>query len=131
MPLYVVEKTLDQVILLDLRGRIRLGDETAILRKAVDGILRSGRHQIVLSLEGVDYIDSTGLATLIGCCISARRLKGDLKLAHLTTRVHDLLQITRLSTIFESYPTASEAKQAFEVRQEVVSRQPSCRQDSR
>jgi anti-anti-sigma factor len=112
--LYVVEKAFDDIVLLDLRGRIRLGDETAILHKAVDDILGSGRHQIVLSLEGVDdYIDSTGLATLIACCISARRLKGDLKLAHLTTRVHNLLQITRLSRVFDCYQTASEAKQAF------------------
>jgi len=115
--LYIVEKALDEIVLLDLRGRIRLGDETAVLRKAVDDILRSGRRQIVLSLEGVDYIDSTGLATLIACCISARRLSGDLKLAHLTTRVRDLLQITRLSTVFDSYHTASEAKEAFQSRQ--------------
>ena len=114
--LYIVEKSLDDVVLLDLRGRIRLGDETAALRKTVDDILSSGRRQIILSLEGIDYIDSTGLAILIACCMSARKQKGDLKLAHLTTRVRDLLQITRLSTVFDSYQTASDAKLAFQER---------------
>ena len=114
MPLYIVEKALDGVAVLDLRGRITLGDETANLRQAVNGVLGSQRKQIILSLKGVNYIDSSGLSTLISCFISARKQGGDLKLAHLTTRVRDLMQITRLSTVFESYETVEDAKRSFE-----------------
>jgi len=116
VPLYIVEKALDDIAVLDLRGRIILGDETASLRQAVNGLLGSARRQIILSLKGVNYIDSTGLSTLIGCFISTRKQGGDLKLAHLTTRVRDLLQITRLSTVFESYETVEDAKRSFEQR---------------
>jgi anti-sigma B factor antagonist len=116
VPLYIVEKALDDVVLLDLRGRIVLGDETATLRHATEKVLASSRRHIILSLKGVNYVDSTGLSTLIACCMSARKQGGDLKLAHLTTRIRDLLQITRLSTVFDSYATIEEAKRSFEQR---------------
>jgi anti-sigma B factor antagonist len=112
--LYMVEKALDDVVLLDLRGRITLGDETARLRQVLTDLVNSDRRQIILSLEGVNYIDSSGLSTLVASFISVRKLGGDLKLAHLTTRVRDLLQITRLSTVFESYQTVEDAKKSFQ-----------------
>ncbi|PYV00935.1 MAG: anti-sigma factor antagonist, partial [Acidobacteria bacterium] len=65
-------------------------------------------------LEGVSYIDSSGLSTLVACYTSARKRGGDLKLTHLTTRVRDLMQITRLSTVFETYNTVEEAQKSFQ-----------------
>jgi anti-sigma B factor antagonist len=114
--LYIVEKALNGIAVLDLRGRITLGDETANLRQMVNDLLNSGRKQIVLNLKGVNYIDSSGLSTLIACFISSRKQGGSLKLAHLTTRVRDLMQITRLSTVFESYETVEDAKNSFDQR---------------
>jgi anti-sigma B factor antagonist len=116
VPLYIVEKELDHVALLDLRGRITLGEETAKLRKMLDDVLASGRRQIILNLQGVNYIDSSGLSTLIACCISARKQGGDVRLAHLTSRVRDLLQITRLSTVFEAYDNVHDAQRSFALR---------------
>jgi anti-anti-sigma factor len=82
----------------------------------VNNLLGSDRTKIILSLKGVNYIDSSGLSTLIACFVSTSKQNGKLKLAHLTTRVHDLLQITRLSTVFESYETVEDAKRSFEQR---------------
>jgi len=113
MPLYMVEKKLDDLVLLDLRGRLILGQETADLRGRLGRLLDSGHLRIILKLEGVSYIDSSGLSTLVACYTSARKRGGDLKLTHLTTRVRDLMQITRLSTVFETYNTVEEAQKSF------------------
>jgi len=114
MPLYMVEKKLDDLVLLDLRGRLILGQETADLRGRLGRLLDSGHLRIILKLEGVSYIDSAGLSALIACYTSARKRGGDLKLTHLTTRVRDLMQITRLSTVFETYNTVEEAQKSFQ-----------------
>ncbi len=114
MPLYIVEKLFDAVTVLDLRGRLVLGPETAHLREKVHQVASAGSMKIVLKLEGVSYIDSSGLSTLLACLVSTRKMGGELKLSHLTTRVHDLLQITRLSTIFETYNTVEEARRSFD-----------------
>lgn len=114
MPLYIVEKLIDGITVLDLRGRLVLGPETAQLRGKVQDVTARGNSRIILNLEGVTYIDSSGLSTLLSCLVSTRKLGGELKLTHLTTRVRDLLQITRLSTIFETYDSVEEARRAFE-----------------
>ena len=71
MPLYMVEKKLDDLVLLDLRGRLILGQETADLRGRLGRLLDSGHLRIILKLEGVSYIDSAGLSTLVACYTSA------------------------------------------------------------
>jgi anti-sigma B factor antagonist len=114
MPLYMVEKKLNGVLLLDIRGRLTLGQETADLRAKLSALLDAGNLRIILKLEGVTYIDSAGLSTLIGSYISARKRGGDLKLTHLTARVRDLMQITRLSTVFDTYNTVEAARKSFE-----------------
>jgi len=100
-------------MVLDARGRITLGRETEALRESVKAILRAGRTRVVLDLAGVDYIDSAGLGTLVALSTSVRQTGGELKLANLTARVHDLLQITRLSTIFEVYDSLEKARLSF------------------
>jgi len=113
MPLYIVEKLVDGVMLLDLRGRLTLGEETEKLRGKVRQLVEGGYSRIILNLEEVSYIDSVGLSTLVASYTSARKQGGELKLLHLTKRVHDLLQITRLSTVFEIYDSLEEAQQSF------------------
>ena len=114
MPLYIVEKALGDVTLLDLRGRITLGLETSSLRDRVTGLVAAGRSRIILNLAEVDYIDSVGLSTLISGYATARKGGGDLKLLQITKRIRDLLQITRLITVFESFETLEEAQKSFE-----------------
>jgi anti-sigma B factor antagonist len=113
MQLYIVEKMVNGVMLLDLRGRITLGEETEALRGRVRQLVEAGHTRIILNLEEVNYIDSVGLSTLVASYTSARKQGGDLKLLHLTKRVHDLLQITRLSTVFEIYDSLEEAQRSF------------------
>jgi len=114
MPLYMVEKKLGDVVLLDVRGRLTLGQETADLRSKLTHLLEAGQLKIILNLHGVSYIDSSGLSTLVACYATARKNSGTLKLTHLTTRVRDLLQITHLSTVFETYPTVEDAVRSFQ-----------------
>lgn len=113
MHLYMVEKLVNGVMVLDLRGRITLGEETEALRGRVKQLVEGGYTRIILNLEEVNYIDSVGLSTLVASYTSARKQGGNVKLLHLTRRVHDLLQITRLSTVFEIYDNLEEAQRSF------------------
>lgn len=113
MPLYIVEKIVDDVTLLDLRGRITLGDETVALRERVKKLVEDGHTRLILNLEQVEYIDSVGLSSLVACYTASRKQGGDLKLLHLTKRVRDLLQITRLITVFDCYDTLEQAQQSY------------------
>jgi anti-sigma B factor antagonist len=100
------------VVIVDCYGRIVMGEETAFLRGQVKDLLNESR-QIVLNLAEVNYIDSSGLGTLVGLYTSARGVGGEIKLASLTSRVKDVLQITKLGSIFEFYDTAEEAASTF------------------
>ena len=114
MPLHVVEKVIDGFMLLDLRGKITLGPDTEIVRNRVKDVIEAGHKRVILDLGGVSYIDSAGLATLVACYISARKAGGQVKLLNLTKIVRDLLQITRLSTVFEIYDNLEAAQRSFE-----------------
>jgi anti-sigma B factor antagonist len=105
-------RSLRGVFIVDCYGRIVMGEETALLRQQVKGLLSQSR-QIVLNLADVNYIDSGGLGTLVGLYSSARSTGREIKLAALTGRVKDVLQITRLGSIFEFYDTAEEAAATF------------------
>lgn len=113
MAIYIVEKALGDVTLLDIRGRVTLGPETEALRSKVRELLEAGRRHILLDLGEVTYIDSVGLSTLVASFTSARKLGGDVKLVHLPRGVHQLLQITRLSTVFDIYDDVAKARQSF------------------
>ena len=113
MALYMVEKGVSGIMLLDLRGRITLGEETAALRSKIRQLIEGGHSQVILDLGEITYIDSVGLSTLVASYTSVRKLGGDLKLLHLPRGVHHLLQITRLSTVFEIYDECEAAVQSF------------------
>ena len=113
MALYIVEKVVDGVMLLDLRGRITLGPETEAVRSKLKQLLNAGQHRIILNLGEITYVDSVGLSTLVAAYTSARNAGGNLKLLHLPRGVQQLLQITRLSTVFEIYEDLATAVESF------------------
>jgi anti-sigma B factor antagonist len=113
MPLHVVEKLMGDVLVLDARGRITLGRETEALRKQFQDVVDAGHKRIILNLAGVDYIDSAGLGALVAGSSSIRRAGGELKLVNLTDRIRGLMQITRLSTIFEVHDSLEKARSSF------------------
>ena len=128
MSLKVTARTTDGVKVIDCAGRIVFGDESSQLRDAVKKDLADS-NRIVLNLADVTYIDSGGIGTMVGLFTSARNAGGDIKLANLTKRVSDLLQITKLITVFESYDDVPKAVAAFSKSQRgTVSTMPSRRE---
>jgi anti-sigma B factor antagonist len=115
MTLKMSTRLLDGIVVLDCSGRIIFGEETTALRETVKQLLTETR-QIVLNLANVNYIDSGGLGTLVGLYTSARNAGGSIKLANLTQRVGDLLQVTKLLTVFDVYDGEDMAVRAFRKR---------------
>ena len=101
------------VAILDLSGRIVLGEGSAALRGAIRDLAASGQKLILLNLADINYIDSAGLGELVASFATIRRQGGQLKLLKLTKRVHDLMQVTKLYTVFEVYDSESEAIDSF------------------
>ncbi len=112
MQLRISTRTIDGVLVVDCNGRIVFGEESANLRDTVKKLINENKN-IVLNLSGVSYIDSGGLGTLVALYTSAQTNGGKIKLASLTPRVGDLLQVTKLVTIFEVYDNEEQAVQSF------------------
>jgi anti-sigma B factor antagonist len=89
------------VTIVDISGRIVLGEESGALRDMVLDLLSKGYKQILLNLDAVDYIDSMGLGSLVGAFTSVRKQGGELKLLNLNNKVTDVMQITKLYTVFD------------------------------
>jgi len=89
------------VTLVDLSGRITLGEETDAVRKTIRDLVAKGIKKIILNLGDVSYIDSSGVGELVSSYTAVRNAGGELKLLNLTKKVHDLLQVTKLYTIFD------------------------------
>jgi anti-sigma B factor antagonist len=115
MTLKLGSHELDGATIVDCHGRIVFGDESIALREFVKEKLKTN-NQIVINLAEVNYIDSGGLGTLVGLYTSARSAGGIIKLANLTTRVGELLQVTKLLTVFEVYDNAGQAAKSFTQR---------------
>jgi anti-sigma B factor antagonist len=101
MALTIASREVDGVMVLDLDGRITLGEGSVQLRDAIRGLIGKGIRRILLNLEKVDYIDSSGLGELVSAFTTARNQQAEVKLLNLTKRVHDLLQLTKLYTVFD------------------------------
>jgi anti-sigma B factor antagonist len=112
MALSIQTQISGDVFILHCNGRIVYGDACAVLRERVVSML-SGSPKIVVSLAGVDHIDSEGLGMLVGLLVSARNRTGELTLASPATRVKDLLRRTSLDTVFRVYGKSDEAVAAF------------------
>lgn len=112
MQLSLNTRTVDGILIVDCHGRIVFGEESAMLRDTIRKLIAENKR-IVLNLGGVNYIDSGGLGTLVSLYTTARTSGGSIKLANLTQRVGDLLQVTKLVTIFEVFDNDEQAIDSF------------------
>jgi anti-sigma B factor antagonist len=112
MQLKLNARTVNDVAVVDCNGRIVFGEESALLRDTLKQLIQE-KNQIVLNLSGISYIDSGGLGTLVALYTTAQNAGGSLKLANLTQRVGDLLQVTKLLTVFEVYDSEDKALASF------------------
>ena len=106
-------RQVDGITILDLSGRITLGEGSVQLRDAVRDLLSKGSKNILLNLGDVNYIDSSGIGELVSAFTTVRNQGGELKLLNLTKKVHDLLQITKLYTVFDIKDDEATAIKAF------------------
>jgi anti-sigma B factor antagonist len=109
MSLVLNPRRLDDVVILDLSGRITMGEGTRVIRDHIQKLLNAGDRKFLLNLADVTYIDSSGLGELVTSFTTVRNQEGQLKLLNLTKRVQDLLQITKLLTVFEVFNSEAEA----------------------
>ena len=101
------------VTIVDLSGRITLGEGSVVLRDTIRDLVSKGKNKILLNLADVTYIDSSGIGELVSAFTTVRNQNGELKLLKLTKKVHDLLQITKLYTVFDIKDDEAIAVQAF------------------
>ena len=113
MPLGISQSKIDSVAVVLLKGTMVAGKDTELLAGAVSELLEAGQLQIILDLGQVNYIDSTGIGALVRSYNLAMAKGASVKLLHLTKRIHDVLQITRLSTVFEIYDDQQKALASF------------------
>jgi anti-sigma B factor antagonist len=106
-------RQVDGVTIVDLSGRITLGEGSVILKETIRDLLGKGSKKILLNLGDVNYIDSSGIDELVSAFTTVRNQGGDLKLLNLTKKVHDLLQITKLYTVFDVKDDETAAVKAF------------------
>ena len=101
------------VAIVDLNGRITLGESTGILRDELRSLLSQGSKQIVLNMAGVTYVDSAGLGELVGAYTTATNQGGAVKLLHMQGKLKDLMQITKLHTVFPAFEDEKKAVESF------------------
>ncbi len=101
MPLKIDTREVGHVTILDVHGRIILGEEIHTLRDAVRNLVAEGKKKIILNLADVDYLDSSGVGELVGSFTTVRNAGGELKLLSLTKKVQDVLYVTKLYTVFD------------------------------
>ena len=114
MDLKIEERLVGNVTILDMVGKLTMDHGAQHLKDKINSLIAQDRTLIVLNLKDVPYIDSGGLGQLVASFGSVMRAKGVLKLMHISSRNHDLLSITRLVTLFESFDSEAEAVQSFQ-----------------
>ena len=110
----VKERQAGDVTILDMSGEVRIGDSSVAFRDVVRKLTADGKNKILLNLAGVNYVDSSGIGELIANYTTVSRQGGQLKLLNLTDRIQNLLVITKLLTVFDSYEDEGEALKSFE-----------------
>lgn len=113
MSLTILTRRLDDVVILDLSGRVTIGEGSVQLRDHIRQLIAGGETKFLLNLADVDYLDSSGLGQLVSAFTTIRGQGGSLKLLNLTARLQDLLQITKLLTVFETFNSETEALKSF------------------
>jgi anti-sigma B factor antagonist len=111
--LKIASREVDGVVILDLSGRITLGEGSVQLRDSIRSLISKGSKNILLNLGEVNYIDSSGLGELVSAFTTAKNQQADVKLLNLTKKVHDLLQLTKLYTVFDIYDDEAHAIAIF------------------
>jgi anti-sigma B factor antagonist len=114
MPLKIDTREVAHVTILDVKGRIVLGEEIGELRAAVRSLVADGKKKIILNLADVDYLDSSGVGELVGCFTTVRNAGGELKLLNLSQKVHDVLHVTKLYTVFDIRDNEFTAVKSFD-----------------
>ena len=109
----IEERTSGAVMILDVVGKITLGEGDALLKDKINSLLHQGQKNILLNLGQVQYVDSAGLGEIVSAFTTMTREGGSLKLLNLTKRLTDLLSITKLLTVFESFDSEAEAIRSF------------------
>ena len=109
----IVERTVSDVTVLDLKGKITLGEGDELLKDKVNSLVNQGHKKIVLNLADVPYIDSAGLGEIVRTYTTVSRQGGSLKLLNLTKRIEDLLSITKLLTVFDTFDSEAEAVKSY------------------
>ena len=113
MSMKVNNRQVDGVTVVDMSGRITLGEGSVVLRDSIRDLVGKGQKKILLNLGDVTYIDSSGIGELVSAFTAVRREGGELKLLNLTKKVHDLLQITKLYTVVDIKDDEAAAIQSF------------------
>jgi anti-sigma B factor antagonist len=113
MALQGTTREVNDIIIVDFSGKITLGEGSALLRRTIKDMIDRGHKKLLINLEDVDYIDSSGIGELVSAYTTVRNSDGELKLLNLTKRVHDLLQITRLFTVFDVQSDEEKALLSF------------------
>ena len=113
-------RQVDGVAVVDVSGRITLGEETKLLRETIQGLLGEGQKEILLNLGEVSFIDSAGIGELVSAFTSVRNRGGELKLLKLTRRVRDVLQITKLYTVFEIRDDEAASIESFQTKKNIA-----------
>ena len=111
--LKMTSREVDGVTVIAMDGRIVLGEESNALREKIKALIAEGKKKIVLNMDNVTFIDSAGLGTLVSAHHSAKAQGASLRLCHLGTKFTEVLQITKLMTIFDVYNTEAEAVASF------------------
>jgi anti-sigma B factor antagonist len=111
--MHIEERPAGDVIVLDLKGKMTLGEGDELLKDKINSLVQQGRRKVVLNLEGVPYIDSAGLGEIVRTYTTISRQGGSMKLLNLTKRITDLLSITKLLTVFETYDNEADAVRSF------------------
>ena len=109
----IEERTVGDVVVLDVKGKITLGEGDELLKDKVNSLVYQGQKKIILNLAAVPYIDSAGLGEVVRTYTTVSRQGGSLKLLNLTKRITDLLSITKLLTVFETYDAEADAVRSF------------------
>ena len=109
----IEERIVNDVTILDLKGKITLGEGDEALKDKINSLIQQDRKKLLLNLEAVPYIDSAGLGEIVRTYTTVSRQGGKLKLLNLTKRIQDLLAITKLLTVFETYESEPDAVKSF------------------
>ena len=111
--MHINERLVEGVTILDLNGTLTLGAGDAVLKDKIHTLVHEGRRNFLLNLGSVPYVDSTGISEIIGAYTTAKRASGHLKLLNVPKRIHDLLVMTKLLTVFETFDGETEAVRSF------------------